>query len=193
MTEGGLDATTCGADGGIPPHLNGWSCSNYSTERHHNSVYTSPPPHLQLSTPDSSPLMSYPSHYPPPPQVSTHLHPPLPPLGDLFFTGSSLDESPISSPGDLEKEAVITTATSGPVDQKNMTFRNRSCSPRSQLGISLTSFDSSSSGEDDSFTHHINHRTNKPVPDGIKMPQSKFSLKVLLLVKFMTKLYLKNV
>lgn len=58
-------------------------------------------------------------------------------------------------------------------DVQKMGFGNRSSSPLSLRGIGLTSsFDSGSSGEDDTICR-TDHPT-KVVPDGIKMPQSKY-------------------
>ena len=162
-----------------PPHMSCWSGPDYSGAPP-NVTYSSPP-HLQLATPDSSPR-TYPP-YPPPvpcnplPPVSTQLHvaPPLPPVRDLFFCGSSLEESPISSPGDLERDNLQPTASVAGGDLQTIGFGTRSSSPHSQLGISLTTFDSGSTGEDDTPFGRPDHPT-KPVPDGIKMPQSKFYL-----------------
>jgi hypothetical protein len=180
----GLDA--CVPPASLPPHISGWS-SGPAPPPPGGSVYSSPPPHLQLSTPDSSPQMFHhyppqlPCDLPPPPAVSTQLQVPasLPPVRDLFFCGSSLEDSPISSPGDLEREASTSSAaTAFPAmgDQSKLGF-TRSCSPLSHLGISRSSFDSqSSSGEEDpSAVAHPSHHPGKLVPDGIKMPQSESS------------------
>ena len=170
MAEG-LDASS-----GTSLSMSGWTGPHFSAA-HPSNAYSSP--HLQLPTPDSSPRL-YP-YYPHPcnPPVSTsQLAPPLPPMRDFFVCGSSLDESPISSPGDLERDTVQPTATPATGDigaaLRKLGFSNRSPSSLSRFGIAAqTSLDSGSSGEDDASTNHSD-RTVQQVPDGIKMPQSKF-------------------
>ena len=91
MAEG-LDASS-----GTSLSMSGWTGPHFSAA-HPSNAYSSP--HLQLPTPDSSPRL-YP-YYPHPcnPPVSTsQLAPPLPRCEISFVCGSSLDESPISSPG----------------------------------------------------------------------------------------------
>lgn len=158
----------------IPPHsMNDWSRPDYTVAPLGTSYPT--PPHLQLSTPDNSPRL-YPSYLPPHPcnslpPVSTQLQlhapaPPIPPVRDLFFCGSSLEESPISSPGDLERDPVQPSVSIAGDVQK-----------MSHLGVGLVNLDSASSGEEDIAFCHIDRLPSKVVPDGIKMPQSKFTIK----------------
>lgn len=154
----------------VPPPMNDWSGPDYTIAPLGASYPT--PPHLQLSTPDNSPRL-YPNYLPPHPcnplpPVSTQLHgpaPPLPPVRDLFFCGSSLEESPISSPGDLEREPVQPSVSIAGDMQK-----------MSHLGVGLINLDSANSGDEDMAFCHTD-RPRKIVPDGIKMPQSKFTAK----------------
>lgn len=151
----------------VPPPLTDWSGPDYTMAPLGASYPT--PPHLHLSTPDNSPrlhsnyLPSLPCN--PMPPVSTHLHgpaPPLPPVRDLFFCGSSLEESPISSPGDLEREPVQPSVSiAGDMQKMN------------HLAVGLVNLDSASSGDEDLAFCHTD-RPRKIVPDGIKMPQSTF-------------------
>jgi hypothetical protein len=181
----GLDA--CVPPPPLPPHLSGVGGWTSYPPQTHNSVYTSPPPHLQLSTPESSPQTVFPHVYPPqqpltcgiPPRFQVPPNTTLPPVRDLFFCGSSLEESPISSPGDLERENTTSTAASTTnyvgmgVEQQKLGF-NRSCSPLAGLGISRNFDSASNSGDDESLIcHPTSHHPTKQVPDGVKMPQRK--------------------
>jgi len=121
-------------------------------------------PHLYFPTPENSPR-TYP--YYPPIQTST-LAPPLPPVSD-FFRGSSLEESPISSPGD-NRETDAHTISSVAGDNGSGLQKlvcKRSPSPLSRYGMVVQSSFESSSGEEE-YTC-----AGQFVPDGVKMPQSK--------------------
>lgn len=193
----------------LPPHLrSNWPTASSTTAFPSvapSSVYTSTPPHLQLSTPENSPQTTFhhsylplagavacdPCSLPPPPlpATSTQLHVPLVPSispgRDHFFNGSSLEESPISSPGDLEREkSTLGTSTSyAPLGaaEKLHGFNATCPSPFSQYGLTAAAtcagFDSpTGSGENESIAsrhHHHHHHLTKNVPDGVKMPQSK--------------------
>ena len=133
------------------------------------STYGSP--HLYFPTPENSPR-TYP--YYPPIQTSNPgtLAPPLPPVSD-FFRGSSLEESPISSPGDNRESDTHTISSVAGGDNGSGLQKlvcKRSPSPLSRYGMVVQSSFESSSGEEE-YTC-----AGQFVPDGVKMPQSKLFL-----------------
>lgn len=106
----------------------------------------------------------------------SNLVPTLPPVRD-FLHGSSLEESPISSPGDVntaEREHIQPIASMAR-DCSARIGVNRSPTPLSRFGMAAQSgFESVSSGEDDSS--YSLPSAIQLIPEGVKMPQSKFPL-----------------
>ena len=158
------------AEGPVPGSVTALSAGGW-TDPAFIATTTYSSPHLYFPTPENSPR-TYP--YYPPIQTSNPgtLAPPLPPVSD-FFRGSSLEESPISSPGDSREGEVHTVSSVAGENSSGLQKLGckRSPSPLSRYGVVAQSSFESSSGEEE-YTC-----AGQFVPDGVKMPQSKFFLR----------------